>query len=85
MMRELCVTEWKDIKLGPAPIAHVAKEAAEEDPHAKARRRHEVMFAASSVRPPFVPPAENETGTLRHLVQRRERTEGRRGSQGTSR
>lgn len=53
-MRDLGVTEWDGIKLGPAPVPP-AKKATPEELAERAERRQEkrrdVLFGASSLKP----------------------------------
>lgn len=53
-MRELGVTEWEGIKLGPAPAPPAKKATPEELAERAARRqekRRDVLFGASSLKP----------------------------------
>lgn len=55
-MRALGVTRWDGIELGADPTTHpseVTDEQRAERERAAARRRYEIQFAASSIRPPF--------------------------------
>lgn len=73
------------VKLGALVIGPEPRDAAVHepvDPLAAARRKHDVMFAASSIKPPFVAPVAPDGGAPRAIVQRRERDEA---ADGTSR
>lgn len=53
-MREMGVTEWGDIKLGPTPAPEKRTPTAQEIREAGEReeeRRRDVMFAASHIKP----------------------------------
>ncbi len=57
LMRELGVTECDGIKLGAPPAPPPKEETIEEytaRANREAKRRHEIMFAASSTRPKLV-------------------------------
>lgn len=56
------------------------REKREVDPDAEARRKHDVMFASSRIKPPFEPPPPSEGGKPRIIVQRQARDEAARGA-----
>lgn len=85
-MRALGVTKWRDVEVGDPPMAAQSpRDKVEADPHREARRRHDVMFAASPISPPFIPPPQDDAAAPRGLVQRRARNGAPHGSEGTSR
>lgn len=86
-MRKLGVARWGDLVLGPEPV-----DAKEEPTPAQAasriirelERRHEILFAASPVKPKFVPPP-HLVGLTRNLPNVEPRASGARGARnGTS-
>ena len=79
------VVKFGPIVLGPEPKAHTSSATDPADPYAAARRRHEVMFAASSIRPPFAPAPTNTVNAPRAIVQRQERDEAANGEGRTTR
>ena len=79
------VAKYGPIVLGPEPKAHASVTTDPADPYAAARRKHEVMFAASSIRPPFAPAPTNTVNAPRAIVQRQERDEAANGEGRTTR
>ncbi len=76
-LRAAGVAKLGALILGPAPQQpHAPREV---DPDAAARRRHEVMFAASRIRPPFVP--SDAPGVEPKIVAQRRATEEANGTQ----
>jgi hypothetical protein len=56
LMREIGVLEWKDIKLGASPAPprrEVTEEEARERLMKREERNHDILFAATPVRPPL--------------------------------
>lgn len=82
-LREQGVSKLGPLELGP-PVHTAPKDTRDEDPHRALRHRHDVMFAATSVRPPFVAPRPVDTGVPAIVVQRRARN-GARDGEGTAR
>jgi hypothetical protein len=78
-LRKAGVVKLGALVLGPAPREPSAAKD-EADPDAVARRKHEVMFAASRIRPPFVAPQRSEAGFPRAIVQRQARDEAANGT-----
>ena len=84
-LRAVGVVKLGALVLGPEPKAHAAVTTDPTDPYAAARRKHEVMFAASSIRPPFAPAQTNTVNAPRAIVQRQERDEAANGEGRTTR
>lgn len=84
-LRAAGVVKLGALVLGPEPKAHASVTADPADPYAAARRKHEVMFAASSIRPPFAPAPTNTVNAPRAIVQRQERDEAANGEGRTTR
>lgn len=54
LMRELGIVRWMEIYLGPPPAEHMSPSTPEERAEREARkaeRKHEILFASTSVRP----------------------------------
>lgn len=79
-LRKFGVAKLGALVLGPEPREVVAREPAEVDPFAAAHRHHDVMFAASRIRPPFVAPVASTADRPRAIVQRQARDEAAGGS-----
>lgn len=82
-LRKAGVAKLGALVLGPEPRDHVERDPV--DPIAVAHKRHQVMFAASRIAPPFVPPQGSDNGTPRAIVQRRERDGAANGEGRTTR
>lgn len=75
-MRQVRAREWKGIVLdepSDKPTRAAQKREPSETP---AERAHRIMFAHSSVRPPFEPPPEKPSDRPRAVVARRQGAEG---------
>lgn len=83
-LRKAGVVKLGALVLGPEPREVAAHDRADADPDAAARRKHDVMFAASSIRPPFVAPS-GRTSVPKAVVQRQVRDEASRGKEKSSR
>ncbi len=76
-LRSAGVVKLGALVLGPPQAApHVTREV---DPNAEARRRHNVLFAASRIRPPFEP--SDAPGTEPKMVMQRRASEEANGPQ----
>lgn len=80
-MRKLGVVKLGALVLGPEPREHATTEKPKAAPNAEAFRKHQVMFAASRISPPFVPPVPTDANSPRAIVQRRARDEAAGGTQ----
>lgn len=90
-LRRLGVTRIDGLELGPLPRPELAsvrerdtRTSDRPEPRDLARRMHETMFAASSVRPPLPEPVAPSNVAPRAIVQRRARDEGGRHGEGSS-
>jgi hypothetical protein len=84
-MRKLGVLKLGALVLGPEVKEPVERPKKERDPRAAAQRKHDVMFAATSIRPHLPEPTTPESVVPRAVVQRRARDEalgGKRQKQG---
>lgn len=72
-LRELGVRKLDDLELGDPPRAHVPLEREPVSPEEALRRRYDVMFAATSMRPPMPKQDPSTNGVPRAVVQREKR------------
>ena len=73
-LRAAGVVKLGALVLGPKPrsASDVEKDA---DPDAAAKRAHDIMFASSRIKPPFVPRQNNEAGYPNAIRERLARTD----------